>query len=186
MKMQTYKIYDYYGKAYPDIDWDAKIARTKFKELMQVKQERLFEIEQLLLKNDVKLDYSVESLTSLNKFICSELDEYKPKLDKNDPYCCEYAETSYFRSLAIDATLYLGEILIKTDPDFLKWSLFKTNSKRLVYRHYPSVNNALFSTSIYLYIMRYLLDLNNEKDRFIFFYEEALMHFKRLEDKLKN
>ena len=135
MKNETYKIYDYYEKSYPNIDWDTKKARVKFKELLDVKDERLFEIEQLLLSNGVELDYSVESLQSLNAFICTELDAYKPKLDKNDPYCCEYAETSYFRSLTIDSTLYLGEVLIKTDPDSLKWSLFKTNSKRLIYRH---------------------------------------------------
>jgi len=183
MKMETYKIYDYYEKSYPNKDWNIKKAKVKFKELLESKEKRLFEIEQLLLINGVELDYSLESLKRLNEFICKELDEYKPKLDKNDPYCCEYAETAYFRSLAIDSSLYFGEILIKTDPISLKWSLFKTNSKRLSYRHYPSVNNAIFATDIYRYMMRYLLDLNKEKDRFLFFYKEALMHFKRLKEK---
>ena len=185
MKTETYKIYDYYEKSYPDIDWDVKKARVKFKELVQVKKERLFEIEQLLFKNGITLDYSVESLKNLNEFVCKELDTYKPKLDKSDPYCCEYAETSYFRSLTIDTTLYLGEVLIKLDPEFLKWNLFKTISKRLIYRHYPSVNNAVFATDIYLYIMGYLRGLDKEKDRFQFFYEKALMHFKRLKAKSK-
>jgi len=183
MKTGTYIIYDYYEKAYPDIDWDTKTARVKFKELIQIKEERLFEIEQLLLINGTELDYSVESLKNLNEFICTELDAYKPKLDKNDPYCCEYAETPYFRSLSIDATLYLGEILIRTNPKILEWSLFKTNSKRLIHRHYPSVNNATFATDIYLFVMGYLYGTDKESDRFIFFYEEALLDFKKLKEK---
>jgi hypothetical protein len=171
-KINNYKIYDFYEETYPDDDWDGKFARRKFNELMKIKDERLVEFSKYLNKYNINLDYTENSLQPLNNFICKELKDYMPNLDKKDPYCCEYAEIPYFRSLAIDTTLYIGEMLLKNlNLEVLKWEVYKTTRKE-TYKHYPSINHSIFAYSIYIYIIQYLGGYNRDKDVIVHIYKD--------------
>ncbi|MCD5380532.1 hypothetical protein LR004_01265, partial [Candidatus Gracilibacteria bacterium] len=158
-------------------DWTGRIARVKGNELMKLKDERLSELEKIISINGFDLDYSSESLQMLNDFVCSELEEYAPKLNKSMPAFNEYAVLPYFRSLAIDCTLYLGDILIKNDPDNLKWDVYKSSQKRLLHKFYPTVTKgetkSIFASSIHLYFVQYLGGFNNNKKRFIDIYTRS-------------
>jgi len=174
MNTIKYKVYDFFGENYPDEDWNGRLARTKFNELMKIKEDRINELVCLLEDNDVHLDFSLSSLQKLNDFICSELDKYKPKLNKEDPNCCRYAETPYFRSLAIDCALYLGELLIRISPKSIKWDVYKTNSKLDDSRFYPAIDKWAITNYIYIYIIQYLGGYDNDKTLFAYLYNDLL------------
>jgi hypothetical protein len=177
MKNTDYKIYDFYGESFPHNDWTGKIARAKFNELMKVKGERLIELKNLLSLKNIDLDYSIDSLQKLNDFICEELDSYKPNLDNTIPSFNRYAVTPYFRSLTIDCTLYLGELLIAIDFEKYKWDVYKSSQKRLLHKFYPSVvigkKQSIFASSIYLYFIQYLGGFEENKSRLIDIYDRG-------------
>lgn len=178
MKNNDYNIYDFYGKAYPDEHWDGRLARKKLNELINIKQERLNQLCSLVHNLNLELDYTTKSLQGLNDFVCQELKKFIPNLDKANPKCCEYAEIPYFRSLAIDSALYLGEMLIKKFPN-LKWDVYKTNSKYDGCKFYPSINNYAITMMIYIYIVQYL---GSHEDNTKYFSEL----FNELKEELEN
>lgn len=177
MKKDNYIIYDFYGEAYPNENWTGREARAKLCELLKLKEERLDELSKLVSTDGINLDFSLESLQKLNDFICSELEGYAPSLDRSIPSFNRYAVLPYFRSLAIDCTLYLGEILIKIDTENLKWDVYKSTQKRLVHKLYPAVvkegSKSILASSIYLYFVRYLGGFNNNRKRFVDIYMQA-------------
>jgi len=179
---KNYKIYDFYGESYPHSDWNAKLARKKINELIKLKEERLKELINLLDSNNINLDYSKESLQQLNNFICKELEDYMPKLDKSSHNCCNYVETQYFRSLVIDCTLYLGEVLlISLNSDKLKWDVYKTTKKEFN-RFYPSIHNTIFASDIYIYFVQYLGGFDSNNKMLIQLYNESYQYLQKYID----